>query len=502
MISSTSLLLTSNNCNNLSSPSSILIWNNCSKQEEIARLLEIYTYPILLIIGTIGNLLSLIVLLQMRSHSVYRYLTFMSIADTALLYTGLLRDLLLSSNFHIHIQGNLLCKIHVFFFYNTFHLSSWFRCCLNLDRYVAVKFPIYTSKWCRTKQACINTCIITILFSILNFHLILFVHGDMDSSIISYSTTVNPFQYQKCYLNNHYQQFFLSIYSWIDMLVVTIIPFLFIIMCNLTVINRVFIVRQINSTKSKQAHHTHQPAIRSKATNRLRSLCLMMICSSVIFVATTLPVTAFIIDLNAHNVTEKKLRCRKVQWTIYNILMYLNYASILTYCLSGTEFRHVLKQTLTCFKSQSSIVSLLNKDIQKQKKKTNKLKYHHQQQQQQHRYISSSNYQTRQQTPTTHWGNFFLPFKLTLSTNRLNDRRKSSLSICPSHVVNNEPSIGFQNNNSTSNNQINTGKTCLQINTVHHHNQPSCSHFLTLNTNVYDSSVRRSSAKTSIYEQN
>lgn len=89
---------------------------NCSEKEEIARQIELYTYPILLFIGTIGNLLSLVVLIQMRQHSVYRYLTFMSITDTIVLYIGLLRELLLSSNLHIHIQGTLLCKLHVFFF--------------------------------------------------------------------------------------------------------------------------------------------------------------------------------------------------------------------------------------------------------------------------------------------------------------------------------------------------------------------------------------------------
>ena len=89
---------------------------NCSEREEIARQIELYTYPVLLGVGTIGNLLSLVVLVQMRQHSVYRYLTFMSIADTIVLYIGLLRELLLSSNLRIHIQGTLLCKLHVFFF--------------------------------------------------------------------------------------------------------------------------------------------------------------------------------------------------------------------------------------------------------------------------------------------------------------------------------------------------------------------------------------------------
>ena len=89
---------------------------NCSLKEEIARQIELYVYPFLLGIGTVGNILSIVVLTHMRQHSVYRYLTFMAIADTILLYIGLLRELLLSSSFRVHIQGTLLCKLHVFFF--------------------------------------------------------------------------------------------------------------------------------------------------------------------------------------------------------------------------------------------------------------------------------------------------------------------------------------------------------------------------------------------------
>ena len=239
-------------------------------------------------------------------------------------------------------------------FSNTLHLSSWFRCCLNLDRYVAVKFPIYTTKWCRTRQATINSSIVFLVFSLSNLHLLLFVQGDSNPELNINRSTVNPFQYQRCYLHDGYIHFFEYIYTWIDMFLVTIIPFIFIIMCNLTVINRVFLV----SGSSKKLDLVS----RSKATCRLRSLCLMMICSSFIFVATTLPVTAFIIDLLSNKASIDSIRCRRIQWTIYNILMYFNYASILSYCLSGTEFRHVLMKTIR-MRPKVSIGSMLHTDM-------------------------------------------------------------------------------------------------------------------------------------------
>jgi hypothetical protein len=227
-----------------------------------------------------------------------------------------------------------------------------------LDRYVAVKYPVYTSKWCRPWQASINSSIVFLILSLSNLHLLIFVQGDDNPNLLndfnSNRSTVNPFQYQQCYLHENYVYFFERIYTWIDMFLVTIIPFIFIILCNLTVINRVFLVSSSNKKSDLVS--------RSKATNRLRSLCLMMICSSFVFVATTLPVTAFIIDLLSNKSSIDFIRCRRIQWTIYNILMYFNYASILSYCLSGTEFRHVLKKTIH-IKSKSSLASMLHTDM-------------------------------------------------------------------------------------------------------------------------------------------
>ena len=227
---------------------------------------------------------------------------------------------------------------------------------MNLDRYIAVKLPIYTTKWCRTQQATKNSSIVIITLSLFNIHLLLFIHGDNNNknNLNSNQSTVNPFQYQRCYLHKGYVYFFENIYTWIDMFLVTIIPFLFITLCNLTVINRVFLVSK--SIKKSDS------VSRSKTTNRLRSLCLMMMCSSFIFVATTLPVTAFLIDLLTNKSSLYEKRCRRIQWTIYNILMYFNYASILSYCLSGTEFRHVLMRTMR-LKTKSNLTLMFPTDV-------------------------------------------------------------------------------------------------------------------------------------------
>ena len=72
-----------------------------------------------LFIGNIGNSLSFIVFTQkqLRNHSTFRYLAYLSIVDLIVLYLGLgnliLRDYF---RFDIRIQSLFLCKFHTFFY--------------------------------------------------------------------------------------------------------------------------------------------------------------------------------------------------------------------------------------------------------------------------------------------------------------------------------------------------------------------------------------------------
>ena len=110
-------------------------------KKKLIRFLTEETSLIWILFGTIGNLLTLLVLCKqrMRKHSTFTYLTILSLCDTLVLYFGLFRDYLVYK-YKYDIDGDFICKFHVFFFYFVLHMASWLLVAVNIDRLIAASF--------------------------------------------------------------------------------------------------------------------------------------------------------------------------------------------------------------------------------------------------------------------------------------------------------------------------------------------------------------------------
>ena len=119
-----------------------------SFNRKVIHLMQDETSLLWIIFGTVGNLLSLMVLLRkkMRIHSTFTYLTLLALCDTFVLYFGLLRDYL-AYNYNINVNGVFFCKMHVFFFYFVLHMASWLLVAVNIDRLIAASFLSLSKKW-------------------------------------------------------------------------------------------------------------------------------------------------------------------------------------------------------------------------------------------------------------------------------------------------------------------------------------------------------------------
>lgn len=126
-------------------------------KKRFIRFLREDTSLIWIIFGTIGNLLTLLVLCKqrMRKHSTFTYLTILSLCDTLVLYFGLFRDYLVYK-YKIDVDGDYLCKFHVFFFYFVLHMASWLLVAVNIDRLIAASF-LGNSQNSLCRQFCFNS---------------------------------------------------------------------------------------------------------------------------------------------------------------------------------------------------------------------------------------------------------------------------------------------------------------------------------------------------------
>ncbi|ESP05493.1 hypothetical protein LOTGIDRAFT_97704, partial [Lottia gigantea] len=116
--------------------------------------------PILINIGTIGNLMSILVLTRsnMRKSRVSIYLTVLSSCDILVLYTGLLRQVIMyHTNSDVRILSDFSCKI------NTVDFSVWILVAVTVERIVSVWFPHHVRHTCTVKSSTVTLVIISMV---------------------------------------------------------------------------------------------------------------------------------------------------------------------------------------------------------------------------------------------------------------------------------------------------------------------------------------------------
>ncbi|ESO90968.1 hypothetical protein LOTGIDRAFT_122346, partial [Lottia gigantea] len=110
----------------------------------ISKLLLLYVPPILIILGTFGNLFSFIILRRrpMLKVSTYFYLASLAIADSLVLYIGLLR-MWINELTGIDAQDltNWLCKLTCVLGYVCSDFSVWLIIAVTVERYIVVCHP-------------------------------------------------------------------------------------------------------------------------------------------------------------------------------------------------------------------------------------------------------------------------------------------------------------------------------------------------------------------------
>ena len=123
---------------------------------KLHKLLLLYVPPILLIVGTIGNLFSFVVLMMppMRRVSTYLYVAALSVTDTLVLLVGLLRVWVAElQGYDIQNIADWTCKTINVLGYTVSDYSVWLIIAMTVERYVAVCHPLKAASFCSRTRA-------------------------------------------------------------------------------------------------------------------------------------------------------------------------------------------------------------------------------------------------------------------------------------------------------------------------------------------------------------
>lgn len=309
-----------------------------AEYSEVTHADRIWTYvsPLLLLFGTVGNVLTIVVLSRRRSRnsSTAAYLCALAVSDIVVLNTGLLRQwVTVISDFDMRTVSVANCKIHLFLVYLSTQCSSWFLVAVTTERFVGVWLPHKVKHGCTRRTALMVIAGIVTTLSFLNSHwfyglTVFSIPIDNETSQAICDTEIEV-----------YSSFLFYTWPWIDLCVFCLVPFLVLFCANVSIIVKLLLSRQKTKTQIKHSK-TKKAARKDDRTSQLTAMLMLL---NAVFFINIAPISIFLVGSSYWNETSKTEHEEAIYdlwWAIVNMFMYLNNAvNFVLYFLSGSRFR-------------------------------------------------------------------------------------------------------------------------------------------------------------------
>ena len=221
----------------------------------------IYGSPPILILGTVGNILSILVMnaRSLRASTTSLYLTALAICDLVLLYISLF-PIWLQQQFSAPLGTTRGCTLYWVGLYVAVHFEAWVLVRVSIERFVAVWIPTSHRSLFTMKKALIGLIITGVLLLGVDSHF-LFTHNDPDN----------------CQLVAKYHTFVYFIFPWVDLTLANLFAFLIMLSTSLAIIVKLLANRKL------------------VANNKTSSMRVILLTVSLTFFLTTLPICIYLI---------------------------------------------------------------------------------------------------------------------------------------------------------------------------------------------------------------
>ena len=314
-------------------------------QTQVGYVIIKYLFPVIVICGTLGNMLSFIVLLRrrMRKTSMYLYLALLAWADTGVLYLSAFKTWLrVTTGFELLHQSAASCKLVMLFLLFCLDLSAWLIVLLTAERFAVVWFPFRASYMFSLKRGLILMTITVILSLTYNLHVLWTIH------LIKHSP-------KHTYCSGLKNDFFMEqVFNPLNLAVYSIVPFIIVVCLNAAILYKVvhpFRSHSPGVDSSTMVRHTPGNSPMWPSHQKTSS---MLMAVSFAWLVLTCPFALW--SLVPHNHTDARHKANTfLAKIICFIFMYLNHSiNFFLYCITGRKFRKELTSWIQCFKPGSS----------------------------------------------------------------------------------------------------------------------------------------------------
>ncbi len=326
--------------------------------------LSLYAPPCILAVGTLGNLVSLLVWSRTYSQSsvsTYLYLAVLAVSDMLVLLLGLFKDWMYAwAGYNLSSISQWACKLFTLAGYLSTDYSVWLIIAVTAERYIAVCHPLKTTSILRYLRPPWVLLLLLLLLLAINSHLLL----TADLYVVSYNYTdpcTNITWYDKqtiCGASSGHEQLILQIWPYVDLCLYSFLPFLVIIVLNSLII-RTVLTAATNRRSFRVSQETSGDVTSTEPTSRTEArLTVMLLTISFTFLLTTSPANVVVILNTYWNTRLHQLSCQhrmsvlarmRLATTATRLLMYTNHSiNFVLYCATGYKFREQLRHLLAC----------------------------------------------------------------------------------------------------------------------------------------------------------
>ena len=330
--------------------------------------------PVILVSGFFGSVMIIVICRRadvMSSMSVY-FITLAGSDLLSLVVNAFNQWVFYAFDVDIMSLHTLACKMVGWLMYVSGVLSAWVLVAMTVQRAVCVLWPHHADILCSARNSRAIALSITLSTAVLHCHVlyglnVIFIHDThgasknaitIEDSLHSTNNTVLAFDTGEDTINNtglcvvvrEYIEFYYSVWSWFDLLIFSVLPWLCLVVSNSVLLWTLNVsIRQ--AQHSLGSAHTDGFSGRKKQAS---SMTVTLFAVSMAFIVLNLPMSCVQVlgfyhymvgSLDYYHQSKLIAYCYVIAMALWQSNSAVNFY---LYCLTGSKFRRELKRMFSC----------------------------------------------------------------------------------------------------------------------------------------------------------
>lgn len=344
----------------------------------LSKLLTYYGYITEVVVGSVANILVLMIMIGLKHLPICNYMAVLALADLSVLLVSCLHRWLTIEIYDIYSLHTATCRIFTFQSYASFSLSAWLLVAMTVDRYIAITYPLKALRLSTVYRARTITAALIIVIALINCHFFITLVVEEKRSK----------QERVCVSYAKYRYFVNSVWPWIDATIYSFLPFTFLIVFNFLIIRGYRKSATVHS--ALQGQRSEETAVASGQVSRRITFTLLTVTFTFIILTAPSAIlliirpTVFNFKPTPTQTDYKTLAQYMLTASLANFLMHANHCiNFFLYVLTGHKFRQQFLNIFMCRKKAWLRCGQVKKDesgshgtnltsLRSQKKQTNK----------------------------------------------------------------------------------------------------------------------------------